>query len=46
MDRHYSVVATAMLRVFALSCTQMKQLNTHAADIKAIQEDQAQWLMD
>ena len=46
MDRHYSVVATAMLLVLALSCAKTKQLDTHAADIKAIQADQAQWLTD
>jgi ketosteroid isomerase-like protein len=47
MDCRYSVVATAMLLMFATGCTHKPaQVDTHDADIRALEEDQAQWLKD
>jgi ketosteroid isomerase-like protein len=46
MNRHFCVVTAALL-VFATSCTPApSRVDTHDADIKAIKDDQIQWLKD
>lgn len=46
MNSHFSVVTAALL-VLATSCTPIStRLDIHDADIKAIKDDQNQWLKD